>query len=61
LGTSVEEIIKANESYIKKKAPKQAARIQHLHAAEAIKGFVKKDLPAVSWNHGKLVGSAPFY
>ncbi|KAF2740120.1 hypothetical protein EJ04DRAFT_572427 [Polyplosphaeria fusca] len=53
LGASVESVAQQNEETIKTYAPNFDAK--QLHLSKSIKDFVSQDLPAISWNHGKLL------
>ncbi|KAH7396924.1 hypothetical protein DE146DRAFT_736951 [Phaeosphaeria sp. MPI-PUGE-AT-0046c] len=55
LGGSVESIVQKNEDLIKSHANDPSFDPKKLHLHDQITTFVKDGLPAISWNHGKLL------
>jgi phosphatidylserine/phosphatidylglycerophosphate/cardiolipin synthase-like enzyme len=55
LGAAVNSAAKRSEALIKANSPNSSSAVKNIDFAEKISTFVSKDLPAISWNHGKIL------
>ncbi len=55
LSSSIETVAKNNEALIKSASGDTAFSAKDLHISEQVSQFVGGELPAISWNHGKLL------